>query len=193
MAPMRWLLDALALALMVVGGVALVLMMLQIVGEAVMRTAFDSSLIGTMEIVSYYHMVAVTFLPLAYIQRERGHVIIELFTQGLPVRTVAAIDAMVCLAGAVAMAVFCYAAWGRAVHMTAIGEFVIGLTIIVTWPGRWLIVLGTGMLSFYFLVSAIEDALVALGRRKPPAEGGGHGGGHAAPAAETGSRGEKAK
>src|SRR3546814_9847490 len=38
-------------------------------------------LAGTIEVVSNWYMVGVAFLPLAYVQWHREHLIVELFTQ----------------------------------------------------------------------------------------------------------------
>ncbi len=160
-------LDWLSNALVVVAGVAIVLMMLHIVGDATMRTVFNSTLPGTNEYVSYYYMVCVVFLPLAYIQRHRGHVIIELFTTGLSPRAIATFDALVFLFGALVMAYFCYAAAWKATAMTRNGEYVLGMILLVTWPARWLVVIGTGLTSLCFALQAVEEALVAGGRRAP--------------------------
>ena len=164
---LRRVLDAMSSLLLFVGGVAVMLMMLQIVTDATLRTFFGTSVPGTPEFVAFYYMVAVTFLPLAYIQRTRSHVIIELFTSGLRPRAIAWIECAIFFLAAVAMAFFCAAATGKAIAMTAIGEYVIGMTLIVTWPARWLLALGTGLTSLYLFLNTVDEFLVAAGFREP--------------------------
>jgi len=154
-------------ALMLIAGLAMVLMMVQICADAALRTLFDSSVPGTLEIVSFYYMVSVVFLPLAYIQLHRGHVIIELFTSGLSARTNAAIDAIVYTLAAFAMAYFAMAAFEKAIAMTQLGEFVLGVILVYTWPARWLVFAGTGLMSIVYALSAIEEFATALGKTSP--------------------------
>ena len=154
-------------ALMLIAGLAMVLMMVQICADAALRTLFDSSVPGTLEIVSYYYMVSVVFLPLAYIQLHRGHVIIELFTSGLSTRTNAAIDGIVYTLAAIALAYFSMAAFEKAIAMTQLGEFVLGVILVYTWPARWLVVAGTGLMSIVYALSAIEEFAVAFGKTNP--------------------------
>ena len=153
--------------LMMLGGLALLMMMLQICMDAGMRTIAHSSVPGTLEIVSFYYMVAVVFLPLAYVQLHRGHVIIELFTSGLSPRKVSFIDAVVYTFAGIAMAYFTMAAFNKAVAMTNLGEFVLGVILVFTWPARWFVVAGTGLMSIVYLFSAIEEFSYAFGRVKP--------------------------
>ena len=153
--------------LMFLGGIAMLMMMLQMCGDAAMRTFAQSSVPGTLEIVSFYYMVAVVFLPLAYTQLHREHVFIELFTSGLSPRANSFIDGLVFLFAACAMAYFTMAAFDKAVAMTNLGEFVLGIILVYTWPARWLVVAGTGLMSIVYLFSAIEEFAIALGRAAP--------------------------
>ncbi|MEB8386487.1 TRAP transporter small permease [Rhodobacteraceae bacterium KMM 6894] len=153
--------------LMIIGGTAILMMMLQICMDAGMRTLASSSVPGTLEIVSFYYMVAVVFLPLAYIQLHRGHVIIELFTSGLRPRTVSFIDGLVYSFAAFAMGYFTMAAFNKAVAMTNLGEFVLGVILVFTWPARWFVVVGTGLMSIVYAFSALEEFIKAFGRGSP--------------------------
>lgn len=157
--------GAICVAMVVVGAIAMVLMMVHIVTDGVMRTFFSKSAPGTMEFASFYYMVAVTFLPLAYIHATRGHVIIELFTGGLPRKVVYGIDSAVGFLLSVGAAIFAYAATWKALAMTRAGEYAIGMIIVPTWQTRWLVVAGVGMLAVVALLEAIDDLAVASGRR----------------------------
>jgi TRAP-type C4-dicarboxylate transport system permease small subunit len=154
-------------ALMVIAAIAMLLMMFQICMDAALRLLANSTFPGTLEIVSFYYMVAVVFLPLAYIQLHRGHVIIELFTSGLRPRTVSWIDGTVYVLAALAMGFFTVAAFNKAVAMTTLGEFVLGVILVFTWPARWLVVAGTGLMSIVYALSAVEEYAHALGRSAP--------------------------
>ena len=160
------------------GGIAMIMMMVQICADAALRTLFNSSVPGTLEIVSFYYMVSVVFLPLAYIQLHRGHVIIELFTSSLSDRTNALIDAIVYTLAAVAMGYFTMAAVEKAMKMTTLGEFVLGVILVYTWPARWLVVAGTGLMSLVYAFTAIEEFARAFGRGDPDSDAPEHGTAH---------------
>ncbi|MDX2484976.1 MAG: TRAP transporter small permease [Pseudodonghicola sp.] len=167
MTAIRRLIIYLCNALMAIAAAAMILMMLQICADAAMRTIASSSVPGTLEIVSFYYMVSVVFLPLAYIQLHRGHVIIELFTTGLSVRATACLDGLVYTLAGLAMGYFTFAAFNKAIAMTHLGEFVLGVILVFTWPARWLVVAGTGLMSLVYALSAIEEFTRALGRNTP--------------------------
>lgn len=155
----------LSIAITLLGAVAILFMMVHIVADGLLRTFFSASVPGTLEFASFYYMVAVTFLPLAYIQVARGHVIVELFTGGLSRRTNYCIDGFIGLILAAGAAYFTYAAAWKALAMTRVGEFAIGTIILPTWPTRWFVVAGVGMLAIVAFVEAIDDLLTAFGRK----------------------------
>ncbi len=49
----------------------------------------------TLEIVEIYYMVAVVYLPFAYVARGEGHIIIELFTRNLAPRNLARLETLI--------------------------------------------------------------------------------------------------
>ncbi|MDI1343663.1 MAG: TRAP transporter small permease [Pseudolabrys sp.] len=163
----RRVLDWLVDALMVIGSVSIVLMMFVVMSDAVARGLFGASVPGAEELTSNYFMVAVTFLPLACVQREKNHIIIELFTSGLSPRTIAAIDAIVYFLCGIGALIYCYAAFGKAVAMTRADEYAVGTILVTIWPTRWMLVIGMLVLALYLLLQAIDDARTALGRGPP--------------------------
>jgi len=167
MSALRRLVIFLCNTLMFIGGAGMLIMMLQVCADAAMRTLLNSSVPGTLEIVSFYYMVAVVFLPLAYIQLHRGHVIIELFTAGLGPRATSFLDGVVYLFATFAMAYFTMAAFLKAVAMTNLGEFVLGVILVFTWPARWLVVAGTGLMSIVYALSSVEEFSRAFGWAEP--------------------------
>lgn len=165
MSLMKQVLGLLSIVLSLLAAVAMVCMMLHITADAALRNLFDISAPGTIEFASYYYMVAVTFLPLAYIQAVRGHVIIEIFTGNLSSRTIHIIDGTVALFVAFAAGYFCFAVTWKAIAMTRAGEFVIGTILVVTWPTRWFVVAGTGLLSLVALLQSIGEFCCAFDER----------------------------
>ncbi len=176
MQAMRRGLDLLAGVLMVLGGVALILMMLQIAVEVALRATMKATIPGTEETVTAYYMVACAFLPLAWVQRNHGHVKAEVFTAWMPPWLTAAIDGVVAILCAMATSVFAYAAFVKAVAMTSTGETLIGTVDVVVWPGRWFVPVGLVAMVLYMVVHAISDLHTAFtgGASRPAPQGQGH-------------------
>ena len=66
-----------------IGGVVIVLMMLQVSADVAMKYIFHKPITGTLEITSAYYMVALVWLPLGAVTRDHEHLEVELFTQHL--------------------------------------------------------------------------------------------------------------
>ncbi len=164
----RWL-DRLAAALMLLGGACLVLMMMQIMLDVFLRTSVKSSIPGTEETVAAYYMIGCAFLPLAWVQRARGHVRVEVFTLWLSARAAAALEGCVFLFCAVLAAVFAYATAVKAIEMTRTGEILIGAIDVVVWPSRWFVPAGLVVLVLYLLLHGASELARASGRAGPSA------------------------
>jgi TRAP-type C4-dicarboxylate transport system permease small subunit len=164
----RRTLDWLVNALMVLGAFAIMLMMAQIALEVTLRTFFRETVPGTEEIVSTYYMIGCAFLPLAWVQRERGHVIVELFTVWMRPRAAAALDGVVTLLCAAAVAVFFYASLTKAIAMTIEGEMLIAMIDVTVWPSRWIVPVGLGTMLLYMVLHGIADLVwAAKGGERP--------------------------
>ncbi|MFA6264116.1 MAG: TRAP transporter small permease [Pseudolabrys sp.] len=163
----RRILDLIVNAMLIVSGICIVLMMLVVVADAAMRGLFNSTFPGAEEYSSNYFMVAVTFLPLAFVHRIRGHVIIELFTTRLSPRGIAGLDAAVGFFCGLGALIFCWATTGKAITMTREGEYAIGSILVTVWPTRWMLVFGIFVLAVALCFQALEDARVAAGLDPP--------------------------
>src|SRR3546814_20205192 len=69
--------DRLAKALMFLSCAIMLAMVLHIVADVMARYLFNQPLAGTIEVVSNWYMVGVAFLPLAYVQWHREHLIVR--------------------------------------------------------------------------------------------------------------------
>ena len=63
-----------------IAGVFMVAMMLNIVADVLSKWLLNFPIDGTLEFVANYYMVGLIFLPLAYVQRAGGHIVVEIFT-----------------------------------------------------------------------------------------------------------------
>jgi TRAP-type C4-dicarboxylate transport system permease small subunit len=147
MKPIRW---STAGILISIGGIALLAMMGHVVADVVGRTFFGEPIDGTLEIVSGYYMVAVVFLPLAFVTRGDEHIYVELFTRGMRAGKIALLDAIVEF---VALLFVGFLAWQSAVEAvtrTAGGEtWETAEGLIAIWPSRWLLPLSLLFMTLY--------------------------------------------
>jgi TRAP-type C4-dicarboxylate transport system permease small subunit len=147
--------HAIAVALCFCGGVAVTLMMLLIVTSVVSRQFFATPLGGVTEIVSVYDMVAVTFLPLAYVTRQRAHIAVQLFTQALSARAILIIEWLALIFIAIFSIWVCYQSAIVAMHSFRVGEiWESGDGFLLIWPSRFLLPIGIGAVFLTFFVVA---------------------------------------
>ncbi len=144
---MRRVLYGLSNALGLIGGVALVLMMLHVNLDVFGRYVFNSPVPGTLEIVSNYYMVAVVFLPLALVERQNAHISVELLSQHLPRIPRIVLIGFASLAAAVYFAAFTWQTWLDAVAKYQIGEYIRGQIVIINWPSRFLLPVGCALIT----------------------------------------------
>ncbi len=146
-----------------IAGIATVLMMFHVTVDVIGRTVFNRPLTGTVEIVSAYNMAALAFLPLALITRERGHVIVELFTGWMKWRPRTLLDAAVAVVTFVYTAAFTWKAVEIAIDKTHIREAKeAGTGFVEIWPSRWLVVVGFGLMAIYILINLVSDVRSGL-------------------------------
>ncbi|MCB1398186.1 MAG: TRAP transporter small permease [Rhodobacteraceae bacterium] len=130
-----------------VGGIAVLLMILHITADVVAKYVFNAPLPGTIAIVSTYYMVAVVFIPLAFAERRSGHISVEVLTRLLPGRAQRGLSAVAAAYSALIFGLLAWRGFGEAMNKTAIGTFIIEQdTRIDTWPAFWLLPLGAGLM-----------------------------------------------
>lgn len=119
------------------------LMMVHITIDVFSRNLLNAPIPGTIEIVSAYYMVAIAFFPLAYASREEGQIFVELFTQKIPPKPLARLDAIVAMATGTYIAVFAWASTVVAVAKTEEGEVrETAAGFMDVWPSRWFLAIG---------------------------------------------------
>ena len=133
------------------------LMMMHVTIDVFMKHV-SAPLEGTIEIVSGYYMVAVAFLPLAYISKHEGQIVVELFTRGLTGRRLARFDGIVNIATFLYLCLLTWKTTDAAVEQTIEGEMWETATgFIHMWPSRWLLPIGCFLMAIYLLVRIWSD------------------------------------
>lgn len=135
-----------------------VLMMAHIAVDVFLRVVFNAPLVGTFEVVANYYMVAVMYLPLAYVSRYEGQIIVELFTRNFGERRLLRWDAVANVVTAIYVGVFAIYTGVMAVEQTETGEIKeTGDTFMQIWPARWLLPIAFGLMAIYLLVRVRQD------------------------------------
>jgi TRAP-type C4-dicarboxylate transport system permease small subunit len=153
-------------ALAYAGGAFILLMMVHIVLDVAGRECLSTPIDGTLETVSFYYMVAVTFFPLAYVSHHEGHISVELFTRGLSRPRLAALEAIVWVACLAFVVAFVYETWRAAMTSYANNEmWETADDLITIWPSRFALPIGAGLMGVYMVYRIVDDILIASGRR----------------------------
>lgn len=151
----RWLLA--------LGCMFIALMMLHVSLEVLLRYVFNAPMVGTLETVSYYYMVAAVFLPLALVEHRRAHIRVDVFVQLLPRRLQLLLYAFGC---GVSLVFFCMLFWQSmldAWRSTLGFETIMSNYLFYIWPSRWALPLG----FLGAMLAILANLLTALRERRP--------------------------
>ena len=160
-------LDTPIQVLMWLGNIAGFLMMLHIAADVVGRTVFNHPLPGTTEIVSAYYMVAVAYLPWAWVALNNGHITVELFTRKASPATIAWLDIMAKLLTITYIGVFVWQTFTMAIQQTRSGEAWEASTgYLPVWPSRWVLPIAGFVMVAYLVLRVIKDIGLALSERR---------------------------
>jgi len=134
------------------------IMMMHITVDVALRVLFNAPLVGTFEVASAYYMVAVMFLPLAYVSRHEGQIVVELFTRNLKPRTLFRWDAAVHFITIIYLLFFTWNTGEMAAEQTKLGEvWEAGEYFLHVWPSRWIMPISFGVMAAYLLVRMVQD------------------------------------
>lgn len=135
---------------------ALVAMCLHITAEVFSRLFMRRSLPATIEIVSFYYMVIVTFLPLAYVQLKDEHIKVDILYVLLPGKLRAAVHLFSGLVTMAMLGVFGAAMVRVAWRKTQIGELVdTGFFDLPLGPARWLVPIGLAAMLLMLIAQLV--------------------------------------
>ena len=159
-------------ALMIVACAATVLMAVQVCLDIALRYFFRIALHGTLEIASGYYMVAISFLPIAYLQFRNEHLSVDALVNLLPARLAAAIELVswtICLA---VFSVFCWAGVKKALEKThALATIDTPAYSIPIWPSYWMVPVGLACAALVALAQILTVAVrLGAGRASGGAE-----------------------
>lgn len=144
--------------LLFAGAVAIGVMMLHISADVILRQLWGTPIVGTLEYVTYFYMVAVVFLPLANAQEHKAHVIVEVISNLLPKRVNLWVDCAAQLFTFGYVAFIAWWGWQETVRSFTRNEVVtIVQTDVPLWPTRLLVPLGLGAMAVVIVLQLVAS------------------------------------
>lgn len=160
---MARILNAISLILLAIASAAAGTMMLHVTADVSSKLILGQPITGTLETVSLFYMVSLVFLPLSIVQRDRQQIFIELFTQKMPQRGQAFLDAFALLLTLVFCALLTWKGLETAIEKTLVRELSNNIAFQVeVWPGRWLPVFGYGATALWCMIQLAADLRVIV-------------------------------
>lgn len=146
----------------ILSALAVTLMMAHIAIDVVAKYIFGVPMAGTITVVSNYYMIIVSFLPLAFTERQNGHISVEVLVEHFPLGAQRGLNVFALLVSAAVFAALTWRSFVEANRAFAIGSFEIEHNMkLITWPARYLLPLGCGLMT----VTLVAKIGIALKRR----------------------------
>jgi TRAP-type mannitol/chloroaromatic compound transport system permease small subunit len=134
------------------------LMMIHVGADVTGRTAFNHPLHGTTEIVSGWYMVAICYLPWAWLTRNDNHIVAGIFERVGTAWFGYWVEVLVKVFMLVYVVIFGWQTALRAIAQTRAGEvWEAAGGFIPVWPSRWMLPIAAGFMAIYLVLRIIRD------------------------------------
>lgn len=140
----------------VVATLFLVLMALHVSLDVGLRYLFGKSFTGTLEFVSFYYMVAVVFLPLAYVELQQEHISVDVLVGRFPPVVQLTLYLFACSLGLLYFGMLCYQSYLDAVRATVRMETAMANFKFYLWPSRWALPVGFAAMCLAIFANMIK-------------------------------------
>ncbi|HCN92373.1 MAG TPA: TRAP transporter small permease [Hyphomonas sp.] len=155
----RWIANAVGL----LGAIGVIVMMLHITTDVLCRVFLGSPLVGTNEIVSRYYMIAVAFLPLAWVEHRNGMISVELFDAFMSRGARLVGDLLVAIVSIAALLLITWTSWHEAVAAFQKDAFVMAVgSRIPVWPTYFMIPVGCFLAAVLVVLRAVTMVISPL-------------------------------
>lgn len=142
------LLDLAVVAVVGLGGLITV--------SVLLRVALNSGIPDTIVMVRELMVVAIV-LPLAAATSARAHIVVEVLTKRLPLRTQDWLIVLGSVVGLLALSPLIYAGWREVTKTLANGTYFFGDLSLPMWPGRLVFLIGISFCWLRLLLLAWGD------------------------------------
>ena len=146
-----------------------VILMVMVVADIFGRKVLNNPVPMSYE-VGAFMLVFIVFMGMAYSQRQKAHIRVEILTLRLKPKPRAIMDIFAYTLGIAIYGAIFYETFKWSYHSFQIGEYVAGLINIPKWPSQFALVFGALLISLQFLsdwVNRVVD-VVALFRESSP-------------------------
>ncbi|WP_043532189.1 TRAP transporter small permease [Litchfieldella xinjiangensis] len=143
----------LAKSALVLASLFLVLMALHVSLDVALRYVFGTTFVGTLEVVSFYYMVAVVFLPLAYVELQQEHISVDVLVGRFPAPVQLAFYLFACSLGLLYFGMLCYQGYLDALRATTRLETAMANFQFYLWPSRWALPVGFAAMCLAILAN----------------------------------------
>lgn len=150
--------------LVLISGIA-AMAMLGITTVSVIGRYFFKAPIPDDVTMNEFLMVFIIFLPLAYVQFKREHIMVTLLSDMMPPKGVAILDVIAHLLGLIFYGLMAAAAYYLFLDSWTVGSYMHGLLSLPEWPTRFIFFAGVLLISLR-LVGDLIQAILALTKRK---------------------------
>ena len=161
-------LERLAFAILVVGGIGMLMSMALGVADVAGTELLGQPVPGARE-VTESTMVLIVFGALTYAQIRRGHIRVELLYTRMGPRTRAAMDLAAHAFALLFFGLMCWQAILEAGFSIDFGESTDGLIRFPLWPARIVLAAGTGLVCLQLVLDMIADIGRIRSGVEPPA------------------------
>ena len=148
--------ERLAVAVLLVGGVCMLMSMFLGVADVVGTQVLSVPVPGPRELTEST-MVVIVFGALTYAQIRRAHIRVELVYLRTPPRVQAALDVLAGVCGLVFFGLLLWQAVHEALYSLQIGEATVGLIRFPLYPARFVLAAGTALLVLRLLLDLVAD------------------------------------
>lgn len=137
-----------------ISSILLFLLVFLITLDVIGRYVFDSPIPGTFEITEVM-MVFIVFLAFAYTEMNDENIRIQLIEKYISDRQKAVLDLLAYLLGLLIYGVICWQAWSQAWGAVEIDQRMSGLLRLPLWPGKFIVIIGSFLLTMQFIIGII--------------------------------------
>ncbi|MCI5077066.1 TRAP transporter small permease [Oricola sp.] len=149
--------NGLLALLALIGALAILTLMIHVVTDVVLRNTVNTPIPATYEIVTNYYMVALAFIPLAWVERGGGMVQVEVIDPFLNDHTRHWSDRLVALISTVIYAGLTWVTFLTAMKNFKTGTFVMAQNVsLPTWPAYYLPPLGFALATLIVALRIIQ-------------------------------------